>query len=68
MKGRNSLAGWCREEKKTEEGENVFFKALAQFFFNIKKLFMTDLLINGLHEKVLICYVIMLFTKSRLDV
>ena len=50
-----------REEKKTEDGENIFFKALAKIFFaNIKKLFMDDLLSNELHEKV-ICFVIMLY-------
>ena len=51
-----------REEKKTEDGENIFFKAPANFFFaNIKKLFMDDLLSNELHEKVMICYIIMLY-------
>ena len=50
-----------REEKKTEDGENVLFKPLANFFFNIKKLFMADLLTNGLHEKIMICYIIMLY-------
>ena len=50
------------EEKKTEDGDNVFFKALAKgFFVNIKKLFMVDLLSNGLHENVMICYIILLF-------
>ena len=55
MKARNSLVVWCREKKKAEDGENVFFKALANFFFffNIKKKFMANLLSNGLHEKVL---------------
>ena len=34
MKARDFLVVWCREkEKKTEDGENVFFKALANFFF-----------------------------------
>ena len=46
------------------------FKALAKIFFvNIKKLLMADLLSNGLHEKVLICYIIMFqpaFTCSKL--
>ena len=61
MKARNSLVVRCREKKKTEDGENVFFKALAKIFFvNIKKLFMADLLSNGLHEKVMICYITML--------
>ena len=46
--------------KKTEDGENVFFKALAKVFFNIKKLFMANLLSNGLYEKVTICYIIMI--------
>ena len=56
MKARDFLVVWCREKKKkTEDGENVFFKALANFFFNIKKLFMADLASNGLREKVMIC-------------
>ena len=52
-----------REEKRTEDGENVYFKALAKHFFvSIKKLFMVDLLSNGLHEKnnMLYYYVILL--------
>ena len=62
MKARNSLVVWSREKKKTEDGENVFFKALAKIFFvNTKKLFMADLLSSGLHEKVMICYIIMLY-------
>ena len=62
MKARNSLVVSCREKKKTEDNENVFFKAPAKtFFVNIKKLFMADLLSNGLHKKVNICYIIMLY-------
>ena len=49
MKARNSLVVRCREKKKTEGGENVFFKALAKIF-----------LLNGLHEKVMICYITIL--------
>ena len=31
MKARNSLVVWCREKKKkTENGENVFFKSLVK--------------------------------------
>ena len=45
-----------------------FFKALAKnFFVNMEKLFMADLLPNGLHEKVMICSIYYI-TKSRLDV
>ena len=55
MKSGNSLVVWCIEKKKTEDSENVFFKALAEFFFNMEKLFMAELLPNGLHEKVMIC-------------
>ena len=29
---------------------------------------MANLLLNGLHEKVMICYIICYITKSRLDV
>ena len=32
MKVTNSLVVWCREEKKIEDGENVFSKALAKIF------------------------------------
>ena len=45
MKARNPLTVWCREKKKTKNGENVFFK-------------MDNLLSNGLQEKVMICYII----------
>ena len=45
-----------------------FLKVLAKIFFvNMEKLFIADLLANGLHEKVMICsmrYV----PNSRLDV
>ena len=45
-----------------------FFKVLARnFFVNMEKLFMADLLPNGLHEKVMICSICYI-TKSRLDV
>ena len=49
-----------------------FFKVLANFFFffffvNMGKLFMVDLLANGLHEKVMICSICYI-NKSRLDV
>ena len=50
--------------KITEIGGNLFRKALVlKILFNIvkvvhgsTKLFMVDLLSNGLHEKVMICY------------
>ena len=54
--------------KKRENGANIFFKAVANRFRltsksrnnhlcqGITKLFMDDLLLNGLHEKVMICY------------
>ena len=60
MKARNSLVVSCR--KKTEDREIVFFKAIAKYFlFYMEKLFMADLRSNGLHEKVMICYVIILY-------
>ena len=37
MKSRNSLIVSCREKEKTEDGENVFFKALAKVFLLISK-------------------------------
>ena len=38
-----------------KDGENVFFKAFAKnFFINIEKLFMANLLSNGIHEKVIL--------------
>ena len=48
--------------KEAENGENIFFKALLvnieanQARQRTTKLFMDDLLSNGLHEKVLICF------------
>ena len=47
-------------EEKTEDGENLFFKALANIDFGYHrkviygstKLFVADLLSNELHEKV----------------
>ena len=39
MKARNSLVVSCRErerEKKAEDGENVFFKALANKLFMVQ--------------------------------
>ena len=33
MKARNSLAVWCREKKKSEDSENVFFLKLLLNFF-----------------------------------
>ena len=51
-----------REETKTEDGENVLFKAVAKNFLLIsKKIFMADLLPNGLQKKIMICYIIMLY-------
>ena len=32
LKARNSLVAWCREKKKTEDGENVFFKIDGKTF------------------------------------
>ena len=37
MKSGNSLAVWCRVRKKTENGENLFFKALANRFWLTSK-------------------------------
>ena len=37
MKVRNSLFVWSREKKKTEDGEDVYFKALAKIFLLISK-------------------------------
>ena len=47
------------EEITKKDGENVFFKGLTKIFVNNKKLLMADLS-NGPHEKVMICYIIML--------
>ena len=49
--------------KKTEDYEIVFFnlKLLLNIFVNMEKFFMADLRSNGLHEKVMICYAIMLY-------
>ena len=37
MKARNSLVVSCREKKKTEDNENVFFKAPAKTFLLTSK-------------------------------
>ena len=37
MKARNSSVVSCREKKKTENGENVFFKAFAKNFLLTSK-------------------------------
>ena len=37
MKARNSLVVRCRERKKTEHGENVFFNALSSRFWLTSK-------------------------------
>ena len=57
MKARDPVAVRCSERKKTENSENVFFKALANRFwltsksyYGSTKLLMADLLSNGLHE------------------
>ena len=50
--------------KKTEDGGNLFFQGpLLKILFNIVKVvhgstksFVSNLLSNGLHEKVMICY------------
>ena len=49
-----------REEKKQKMVKMCFLKLLLNIFVSIKKLFMADPISNGLHEKVMICYIIML--------
>ena len=47
----------CQSEKKGENGENIFFKALANRFRMCRRttrFLMDGLLSNGLHEKVMI--------------
>ena len=36
MKVRNLLVVWCRDRKETEDGKNLFFKALASFWLTSK--------------------------------
>ena len=56
------------KEKKQKIVKMYFFKVLAKnFFVNMEKLFMADLLPSGLHEKVMICSICYI-SKSRLDV
>ena len=55
MKSRNSLIVQGRKMKKTEDGLNLFSKA-RKIVHGLAKLFMDDLLSDGLLEKVLICY------------
>ena len=61
MKARNSLVVSWREKKKNERCIlwKLYFAKI--FLLTWKKLFMADLLSNGLHEKVMICYIIMLY-------
>ena len=63
MKARNSLVVCCRERKKTEDSENAFFYKLL--LKNMEMLLMADLLPNGLHEKVMICFLCYI-TKSKI--
>ena len=63
MKARNFSAVQCREKrmnwkKKTENGENIFYVNLKahQPCQRTTKLLLDNLLPNGLHEKVEICY------------
>ena len=66
MKAKNSLFDVERNMsigKKTEDGENLFLKTLANRFWltsksfhGSAKLFMADLLSSGLYEKVMMCY------------
>ena len=52
-----------REEKKQKIVKMYFLKLLLKIFVNIKKLLMGDLLSNGLHKKVMICYIIVILLK-----
>ena len=69
MKARNSLVVWCREIKKTEDGENVFFKGLAENFLLKSKsclwptFYRMDFM-KRLWYVILSCYI----TKNRLNV
>ena len=57
-----------REAKKQKTVGMYFLKLLLKIFF-IKKLFMANLLSNGLQEKVMTCCIIICYiTKRRLDV
>ena len=47
--------------KKQKIVKMYFLRLLLKFFFNNKKLFMANLLSNGLDEKVTICYIIMIY-------
>ena len=56
------------EKKKIVKMYPFKFPAKSFFFFvNMEKVFMADLLPNGLHERVMICSICYI-TKSRLDV
>ena len=64
MKSRNYMVVPSRKKKKkTEDSENIFSKAFANRFWLtsknylwFNKVFMDDLLSNGLHEDVMLCY------------
>ena len=55
MESRNFLVVQGRKMKKTEDGLNLFSKAW-KIVHGLAKLFMDDLLSDGLLEKVMICY------------
>ena len=79
-KDTNFLKGLIYISEKKEIDEKYFLKGLylaliqnnnksscQKFFVNMEKLFMANLLPNGLHEKAMICS-LCYNTKSRLDV
>ena len=51
--GGNCPGGNYPVPKKTEDGKNLFFKALV---CGLRKLYVVNFLSNALHEKVMICY------------
>ena len=60
MKARDSFVVRYGEERvnweKKQDGENIYILKLpANRFWLTSKMFMDDLLSNGLHEKVMIC-------------
>ena len=64
MEARHSLVIQCTEKcvnwQKTEGGENNWFRLTSKLISRVKRttrLFMANLLSNGLNEKVIICYV-----------
>ena len=66
IKANNFLVVWCREKKKTEDSENVIFKAFAKNFLLTS--WPSFYQVDFMKRSSWMCYIICYITKSRLDV